>query len=396
MKLNSYQRQSLWRFLGIYLGSSFVLMGTIALLFLFYEKNALLHNIQQHMQLQANNLAQDIVLEHMEATPNPFERLALKHNTLAFVLLDAQNKVLYKHNFLGGSSLVFFGTAKNFPLFLEKEDAFYLVDNKTFGHLGVITLILQHPKPSHLFAPLYRSIFLVLLGACVCVGVMAYWLARLFLKPISDEVARLDRFSKDIAHELNTPIAALLMSAKHLARHTPQALGILVSARRIFYLHHQLAYLFMQDLRRDEPSLLNLQTLVSQQISAFADMAHFYQIQLTHDLAPKIVKALEEDMVTLVSNLLMNAIKYTPPKGVVHVRLQDNLSISNTGQALSPQSIEALSMRYARGIHTKKGYGIGLDLVKSICAQYHLSLEVSHEGSCNVFSVRFPAKNMLK
>ncbi|WP_121022366.1 sensor histidine kinase [Helicobacter vulpis] len=389
MKLNVYQRQSLRRFLGLYLGSSFVLMGAIALLFFIYEKNALLQNIQQRMQLQANNLAKDIVLEHMEATPNPFERLALKHNALAFVLLDAQNKILYKHNFLGGTSLVFFGVAKNLPSFLEKQDAFYLVDNKTFGHLGVITLLLQYQKPPHLFAPLYRCILIVLLGACVCVGLMAYWLARLFLKPISDEVARLDRFSKDIAHELNTPIAALLMSAKSLARHTPQALGILVSARRIFYLHHQLAYLFMQDLRRDEPTLLDLQTLVSQQISAFSDMAHFYQIQLTHDLAPKIVKALEEDMVTLLSNLLMNALKYTPPKGVVHVRLQDDLCVSNTGQALSPQSIEYLSMRYTRGAHTQKGYGIGLDLVKNICMQYGFKLEIYTQGGYNVFRVGF-------
>ncbi|MFC3848493.1 sensor histidine kinase [Helicobacter baculiformis] len=390
MKLNAYQRQSLRRFLGLYLGSSFLLMGVIALLFFIYEKNALLQSIQQHMQLQANNLAQDIVLEHMEATPNPFERLALKHNTLAFVLLDAHNKVLYKHEFLGGSSFVFFGKTGNLPLFLEKDDGFYLVDNKTFGHLGVITLILQHPRPPHLFAPLWRSILVVLLGACVCVGLIAYWLARLFLKPINDEVVRLDRFSKDIAHELNTPIAALLMSAKSLARHTPQALGILVSARRIFYLHHQLAYLFMQDLRHDEPSLLDLQTLVSQQISAFSDMARFYQIQLTHNLQPKIFKALEEDMVTLVSNLLVNAIKYTPPKGSIHVHLQDDLSISNTGQALSPQSIEYLSMRYTRGAHAQKGYGIGLDLVKNICMRYKLNLEISTQGNCNIFSVIFP------
>ncbi|WP_120946320.1 MULTISPECIES: sensor histidine kinase [Helicobacter] len=394
MKLNAYQRQSLRRFLGLYLGSSFLLMGAIALLFFLYEKNALLQNIQQHMQLQANNLAQDIVLEHMEAMPNPFERLSLKHNALAFVLLDARNKVLYKHGFLGGSALVFFGKVKNLPLFLEKEDGFYLVDNKTFGHLGVVTLILQRPKPPHLFAPLYHCILVVLLGACVCVGLIAYGLARLFLKPISDEVARLDRFSKDIAHELNTPIAALLMSAKTLVRHTPQALGVLVSARRIFHLHHQLAYLFMQDLRPDTPSLLDLQALVSQQISAFSDMADFYQIQLTHDLAPKILKALEEDMVTLVSNLLMNALKYTPPKGVVHVRLQGNLSVSNTGQLLSPQSVEHLSERYARGTHSQKGYGIGLDLVSNICAQYHFSLEISTQGDYNVFSVIFPTSTL--
>ncbi|WP_104686259.1 sensor histidine kinase [Helicobacter felis] len=391
MRLGTYEKQSLRRFLALYLGSSFALMIIIALLFFVHEKNALLNNIQIQMQLQANHLAQDIVLDHMESTPNPFKRLARKYSNLAFVLLDAQNKILYRHNLLGGTSFVFFGHPKNLPLFLQKDGDFYLVDNKAFGHLGVATIILQQPKPTNLFVPLYRCILLVLLGVFICVGLMAYCLTKLFLKPISDEVKRLDSFSKDIAHELNTPIATLLMSAKELARHNSKALGILVSARRIFYLHNQLSYLFMQDLRHEQPGLLDLQNLVAQQMSAFCDMADFYQIQLIQHLQPTIFKALEEDMITLVSNLLMNAIKYTPPKGCVRVNLDGALSVSNTGPLLNPALVTHLSARYVRGTRTQKGYGIGLDLVKNICTRYGLELEISTREKCNVFKINFSA-----
>ncbi|WP_104749640.1 sensor histidine kinase [Helicobacter cynogastricus] len=389
MRLGTYEKQSLRRFLTLYLGSFFALMVAIALLFFIHEKNALLENIQLQMQLQVNHLAQDIVLEHMEDTPNPFKRLAHKYVNLAFVLLDTHNRILYRHNLLGGTSFVFFGHPKNLPLFLQKDEDFYLVDNKAFGHLGVATIILQRPKPANLFTALYRSILLVLLGVFVCVGLMAYFLTKLFLKPINDEIKRLDRFSKDIAHELNTPIATLLISAKELARHNPKALGILVSTRRIFYLHNQLSYLFMQDLRHEQPGLIDLQNLVAQQISAFCDMANFYQIQLTQHLQPTIFKALEEDMITLVSNLLMNAIKYTPPKGYVHVSLDGALSVSNTGPLLNSALIAHLSARYVRGTQTQKGYGIGLDLVKNICVRYGLELEINTQEKCNVFKINF-------
>lgn len=358
-------------------------MAVIALLFLAYAKNMLLENTQVRLQDQSNKITQDIIEAHMSHLDEPFKTLAHKYSHANFVLLDRHNRVLFNYHFGNATSLAFFSRARHLPSFLDKDDAFYLVDNKTFGHLGVHFVIVQENHPHNLFSPLYKRVALVFLGAFACVVGMAIFLAKLFLKPLADEVARIDAFSKDIAHELNTPIAALLMGAKALLKQesNPKTLGILVSAKRIFYLYHQLSYIFMQDLRQEEPRLLDLQDLIAKQINAFEEMASFHQLSLRSDLSPKTFKACEEDMVTLVNNLLMNAIKYNQPGGFVHVRLDQDLIVSNSGRALTPEKIEQLTRRYTRLDGYVHGYGIGLHLVKRICDRYNLSLQITSTPS---------------
>ncbi|WP_158654165.1 sensor histidine kinase [Helicobacter ailurogastricus] len=398
MKLNTYEKQSLRRFVGLYLGSSFVLIVFIALLFLHNAKSIFLENTQSRLQSQSNQLTQDIIQAHMHHLDEPFKTLAHKYSHLHFALLDAARHVLYNHDFGDATSLAFFGREGPFPVFLDQNNAFYLVDNKTFGHLGVDLVILEEEHPAHLFAALYRRVFLIFLGVFACVGVMSFFLARLFLQPLASERSRINTFSQNTAHELNTPIAALLIAAKALHKQgsDPKVLGILASAQRISHLYDRLSYLCFQDLRQEEPRLLDLQSLVAQQIVTLEQMAVFYHLTLTSQLEPKTFKACEEDITALVSNLLMNAIKYNQPGGFVEVILNDCLQVKNSGAAIPEAKIKALTERYSRLDHAQKGYGIGLDLVQQICVRYGLELEIeSHPTQtphqfCNVFKVHFP------
>ncbi|WP_285693318.1 sensor histidine kinase, partial [Helicobacter ailurogastricus] len=205
-------------------------------------------------------------------------------------------------------------------------------------------------------------------------------------------------FNDTATTELNTPIAALLIAAKALHKQgsDPKVSGILASAQRISHLYDRLSYLCFQDLRQEEPRLLDLQSLVAQQIVTLEQMAAFYHLTLTSQLEPKTFKACEEDITALVSNLLMNAIKYNQPGGFVEVILNDCLQVKNSGAAIPEAKIKALTERYSRLDHAQKGYGIGLDLVQQICVRYGLELEIeSHPTQtphqfCNVFKVHFP------
>ncbi|BCZ19869.1 Signal-transducing protein, histidine kinase CrdS [Helicobacter sp. NHP19-012] len=397
MKLNTYEKQSLRRFVGLYLGSSFVLIVFIALLFLHNAKSIFLESTEARLQSQSNQLTQDIIQAHMHHLDEPFKTLAHKYSHVHFVLLDAAKHVLYNHDFGDATSLAFFGKDGPFPVFLDQDNAFYLVDNKTFGHLGVDLVILEEEHPTHLFTALYRRVFLVFLGVFACVGVLSFFLAHLFLQPLASERSRINTFSQNIAHELNTPIAALLIAAKALYKQTndPKILGILASAKRISHLYERLAYLYFQELRQEEPRLLDLKSLVAQQITALEQMAHFYHVSLSSQLESKTFKACEEDIATLVSNLLMNALKYNHPGGFVKVLLKDCLEVSNGGAAIPESKIKALTERYSRLDYDKKGYGIGLDLVQQICVRYGFSLEIESQPTddphifCNVFRVYF-------
>jgi signal transduction histidine kinase len=112
------------------------------------------------------------------------------------------------------------------------------------------------------------------------------------------------------------------------------------------------------------------------------------------------IKANDEDLERLLSNLLENAVKYTPPKGRVRLQLVlDNNSVrivvSDTGIGISPESMDRIFEEFYRGKNAKEmgqeGTGLGLSLVKHIVDRYHGEIGVEskpQEGS--TFTVTLP------
>jgi len=112
------------------------------------------------------------------------------------------------------------------------------------------------------------------------------------------------------------------------------------------------------------------------------------------------IKANDEDLERLLSNLLENAVKYTPPKGRVRLQLSLHnnsvrIVVSDTGIGISPESIPRIFEEFYRGKNAKElgqeGTGLGLSLVKHIVERYHGEIDVEsklQEGS--TFTVSFP------
>jgi len=112
------------------------------------------------------------------------------------------------------------------------------------------------------------------------------------------------------------------------------------------------------------------------------------------------IKANDDDLERLLSNLLENAVKYTPPKGKVHLQLSLNnnavrIVVSDTGIGISPESMPRIFEEFYRAKNAKEmgqeGTGLGLSLVKHIVDRYHGEIDVQskvQEGS--TFTVTLP------
>jgi signal transduction histidine kinase len=112
------------------------------------------------------------------------------------------------------------------------------------------------------------------------------------------------------------------------------------------------------------------------------------------------IKANDDDLERLLSNLLENAVKYTPPKGKVRLQLALNsdsvrVVVSDTGIGISPESMDRIFEEFYRGKNAKEmgqeGTGLGLSLVKHIVDRYHGEIGVEsklREGS--TFTVTLP------
>ena len=80
----------------------------------------------------------------------------------------------------------------------------------------------------------------------------------------------------------------------------------------------------------------------------------------------------------VLSNLMDNAVKFTPEKGSIEIRTSTKedriiVEIANTGKSISSEELNRVWERFhkgdtSRGLH-KGGYGLGLAIVREIISQ---------------------------
>lgn len=90
----------------------------------------------------------------------------------------------------------------------------------------------------------------------------------------------------------------------------------------------------------------------------------------------------------VLSNLMDNAVKFTPAKGSIEIKTTDKdnkilVEVANTGTSISPEELNKIWERFhkgdsSRGIY-KGGYGLGLAIVKEIIMQLDERIWVSSE-----------------
>jgi signal transduction histidine kinase len=98
--------------------------------------------------------------------------------------------------------------------------------------------------------------------------------------------------------------------------------------------------------------------------------------------------------------LIDNAIKYTPEGGTVEVRVRNEgsraiLEVSDSGAGIPADSLPHIFERFYRVDKARSrasgGAGLGLSIVKSICAAHGAEIHVSsQEGQGSYFRVELP------
>lgn len=90
----------------------------------------------------------------------------------------------------------------------------------------------------------------------------------------------------------------------------------------------------------------------------------------------------------LLTNLLVNTVRYTPAGGDVLVQLNSGvLTVSNTG--LAALQAENLFRRFAQASDEHAGSGLGLAIAREICERYGWQIGYDFGNGMHHFSVRF-------
>jgi two-component system phosphate regulon sensor histidine kinase PhoR len=113
-----------------------------------------------------------------------------------------------------------------------------------------------------------------------------------------------------------------------------------------------------------------------------------------------------DELRSAFSNLLSNAIRYTPPGGAILLRWFERadqlvFAVQDSGIGIATQHIPRLTERFYRVDRSRSretgGTGLGLAIVKHIAMRHQATLEVlSEEGKGSTFALVFPVKRILE
>jgi len=256
---------------------------------------------------------------------------------------------------------------------------YYLKDESAREHFGVKTIVVQEKTLKRLLQELLNSVILLCLIAIVLFFSVGVYLAKLFLRPIRSEIDRFDRFIANSAHELKTPISALILiadSLKDSCKDEKNLTRLKIVARSIAGIYDDLAFFSKKGDMESFDENIELSSLINQRVELLADLMRLKNISVELSLKTKWLKTDRSKFSRVIDNLLTNSIKFTPNGGKILITLNDKtVSIEDSGTGIADSIREKIFDRYFRAKSNQNGFGIGLAIVKSICDQYQINIK---------------------
>lgn len=230
------------------------------------------------------------------------------------------------------------------------------------------------------------------------------------LDRVGQSVEAQRRFVADAAHELRSPMTALSLQAERLtqAGMTGQARARLDELRagieRVRKLLNQLLALARaQSAAPHAASPVSIQQTFRQALEDLMPLAEARHIDIgMRDTRDARIQANELELVTLVKNLLDNAIRYTPEGGRVDLAVTQDarsatLHVADTGPGIDTAERERVFDPFYRILGSgQTGSGLGLAIVRTIVRRLGADIALDFTDPVHRIglhaSVRFPTR----
>ena len=201
------------------------------------------------------------------------------------------------------------------------------------------------------------------------------------LRSLASSRERQARLIADAGHELRTPLTSLRTNIELLAANAQS--GMLRQQDRIDILADVKAQLVefteligdLVQLARDEtassPEALDFRNVVNAAVDGVRRRAKGLVFDV--ELNPLYVVGDSDMLERAVTNLLDNAVKWSPPGGTIRVQLEgDRLRVADQGPGISKADMPFIFDRFYRGDSARQtsGTGLGLSIVAQTIAQH--------------------------
>ncbi|MNZ85323.1 Sensor kinase CusS [compost metagenome] len=227
------------------------------------------------------------------------------------------------------------------------------------------------------------------------------------LERLDDAFVRLSNFSADIAHELRTPLTQLmthtevvLSRARSLEEYQDALYGNLEDLKQMARMIDDMLFLAKADngLIMPEHKPLALHALAEQLLDYYRLLAEDRNITLQLD-GTGMIDGDAGMLRRALSNLLSNALRYTPAGGCIRVGIASSgrqvlLGVENPGPGIPPEHLGRLFDRFYRADPARReggNAGLGLAITRSIVEAHRGSIRCESAHGLTRFELAFPA-----
>lgn len=224
----------------------------------------------------------------------------------------------------------------------------------------------------------------------------------------SIETLKTDFFS-NVSHEIKTPLAVIQNNAELLQRNHLSEEQKKECTETILHATKRLSNLITNMLKLNKlekqaiqpvPHCFDLCTQLCECALQFENVWEQKNIEFDADLEDRAMVEADEELLAMVwTNLLSNAMKFTPNEGKVTLTQTSDeesvtVSVTDTGCGIDNNTIRHIFDKFYQGdtSHSTEGNGLGLALVQRILQLCNGTVTVKSEvGKGTVFTVKLPA-----
>ncbi|TAD79052.1 MAG: two-component sensor histidine kinase [Oscillatoriales cyanobacterium] len=258
-----------------------------------------------------------------------------------------------------------------------------------------------------------KQIILICLPAALSLAAISGWfLSGLTMKPIYKAYQSQQQFTADMAHELRSPLTNLLATSAAISRLStsdqsmiPKLLQTIErQGRRLNHLVNDLLLLssLEQNWLTTKLETCQLNDLIQDLAEEFLELAIEQGLQLSSQVPETEiwVSGNPDQLARAVTNLMMNAIHYTPAGGSIHLKLEQRdrlamISIQDSGFGINSANLPRIFERFYRVDSDRSrqtgGTGLGLAIARAIVQAHQGTIQVTSEaGQGSLFTIKLP------